>query len=92
MTASLLRETKLRATRSDAASFSAGSCTAAIVVPVDPGSLTEEDVLEHCRRRLSRFKVPTVVRFAEELPKTSIGKIRKDEVRKTLAGVEVPVR
>ena len=65
---------------------------AAIVVPVDPGSLTEEDVLEHCRRRLSRFKVPTVVRFAEELPKTSIGKIRKDEVRKTLAGVEVPVR
>ena len=65
---------------------------AAIVVPVDPGALTEEDVLEHCRRRLSRFKVPTVVRFAEELPKTSIGKIRKDEVRKTLAGVEVPAR
>jgi crotonobetaine/carnitine-CoA ligase len=65
---------------------------AAVVVAVEPGGLTEEDVLAHCRARLSKFKVPTVVRFAEELPKTSIGKIKKDEVRKGLAGVEVPTR
>jgi carnitine-CoA ligase len=65
---------------------------AAVVVAATPGGLTEDDVLEHCRARLSKFKVPTVVRFADELPKTSIGKIKKDEVRKSLAGVEVPTR
>jgi crotonobetaine/carnitine-CoA ligase len=65
---------------------------AAIVVPVSPDAVSEEELLEHCRARLSRFKVPTVVRFADELPKTSIGKIRKDEVRKTLADVDVPTR
>lgn len=65
---------------------------AAVVVPVAPGAVTEQEILEHCRAHLSKFKVPTVVRFATELPKTSIGKIRKDEVRKSLAGVEVPTR
>jgi carnitine-CoA ligase len=64
----------------------------AVVVPLKSGTLSEEDVLEHCRSRLSKFKVPTVVRFVDELPKTSIGKIRKDEVRKTLEGIEVPTR
>ena len=65
---------------------------AAVVVPTSPGSVTEAEILEHCRARLSKFKVPTVVRFIDELPKTSIGKIRKDEVRKGLADVEVPTR
>ena len=32
--------------------------------------------------RLSPFKVPTIVAFETELPKTSIGKVRKDELRK----------
>jgi carnitine-CoA ligase len=65
---------------------------AAVIIPVSPGAITEEEVIEHCRGRLSRFKVPTVVRFVDELPKTSVGKVRKDEVRKALAGVDVPVR
>ena len=65
---------------------------AAVVVASAPGAVTEAEILEHCRARLSKFKVPTVVRFVDELPKTSIGKIRKDEVRKGLAGVEVPTR
>ena len=65
---------------------------AAVVVAAAPGTVTEDELLEHCRARLSKFKVPTVVRFIDELPKTSIGKVRKDEVRKGLAGVEVPTR
>jgi crotonobetaine/carnitine-CoA ligase len=58
---------------------------AAIVVSAAPGELSAEDVMEYCRGHLSKFKVPTVVRFVEELPKTSIGKVRKDELRKLLA-------
>ncbi|MCW3066418.1 MAG: AMP-binding protein, partial [Solirubrobacterales bacterium] len=55
---------------------------AAILVAAEPGSLTEEDVVEHCRGCLAKFKVPTVVRFVDQMPRTSIGKIRKDELRK----------
>ncbi|MEN3279370.1 MAG: carnitine-CoA ligase [Solirubrobacteraceae bacterium] len=57
---------------------------AAVIVPAAAGAVTPEDVAEHCRARLARFKVPTVVRFADELPKTSIGKVRKDVLRKQL--------
>ncbi|MCW2954962.1 MAG: AMP-binding protein [Conexibacter sp.] len=58
---------------------------AAVVVPVEPGAVTEEEIIRHCRERLSKFKVPTVVSFVDSLPKTSIGKVRKDIVRKQLA-------
>jgi acyl-CoA synthetase (AMP-forming)/AMP-acid ligase II len=58
---------------------------AAVVVTATPGALSAEDVVEHCRERLARFKVPTIVEFAGELPKTSIGKVRKDVLRKQLA-------
>src|SRR3954452_4094870 len=55
---------------------------AAVVVPLEPGAVTADELIEYCQARLSKFKVPTIVPFAEELPKTSIGKVRKDELRK----------
>jgi carnitine-CoA ligase len=58
---------------------------AAVVVLNEPDSLTAEELIGYCRTKLSKFKVPTVVSFVEELPKTSIGKVRKDELRKALA-------
>ena len=57
---------------------------AAVIVLAEPGGLTEDDVVSYCREHLSKFKVPTVVMMTDELPKTSIGKIRKDELRKAL--------
>jgi long-chain acyl-CoA synthetase len=41
------------------------------------GSLTERDVIRHCRANLEPFMVPASVVFVEELPKTSTGKITK---------------
>ncbi|OGA02229.1 MAG: acyl-CoA synthetase [Betaproteobacteria bacterium RIFCSPLOWO2_02_FULL_62_17] len=41
---------------------------------------TEEEMIEHCRKRLARFKCPREVRFAE-VPKTSTGKIQKFQLR-----------
>jgi len=58
---------------------------AAVVVLKPGGTLTAAEVTEHCRAQLSRFKVPTVVRFEDGLPKTSIGKVRKDVLRKRLS-------
>ena len=41
--------------------------------------------IEHCRASLARFKVPREVRVIEEMPRVSIGKIGKGELRKRLA-------
>jgi crotonobetaine/carnitine-CoA ligase len=57
---------------------------AAVVVPLDGCEPSSEEIIEHCSQKLSRFKVPTIVTFETELPKTSIGKVRKDELRKRL--------
>ncbi|MBE0370094.1 AMP-binding protein [Pseudoalteromonas aurantia] len=38
-------------------------------------SLTEKDIIGHCRENLTNYKVPKLVEFREELPKTNVGKI-----------------
>lgn len=45
-------------------------------------SLDASELQTHCAKTLSRFKVPTLIEFLTELPKTSIGKIQKGELRK----------
>jgi len=44
------------------------------VVKKDP-SLTEKDIIKHCRNNLTNYKVPKHVEFRDELPKTNVGKI-----------------
>ena len=44
-------------------------------------TLTERDVLAHCRSRLEDFMVPQQVEFREALPKTPSGKIRKADLQ-----------
>jgi len=58
-----------------------GEVPKALVV-LKPGSqLTEDDLLEFCRSRLSHFKCPRSVEFVESLPKTGTGKVLKRELR-----------
>lgn len=50
-------------------------------VVVKPGeTLTEEEVKAWCKERLANFKVPTMVEFRKELPKTTVGKILRREL------------
>ena len=50
-------------------------------VVVKPGeTLTEEEVKAWCKERLANFKVPTMVEFRTELPKTTVGKILRREL------------
>jgi len=44
-------------------------------------SLTEEEVIRHCRESLAGYKVPKVVQFYDELPKSNVGKILRRELR-----------
>jgi fatty-acyl-CoA synthase len=51
-----------------------------VVVVRSPGShVTEAEIIEYCRERLARFKVPKRVVFyrADELPTTPTGKVQK---------------
>ena len=50
------------------------------VVKKDP-QLTEQDILEHCRRELTGYKRPKYVEFRTELPKTNVGKILRRALR-----------
>ena len=47
-----------------------------------PGaSLTEDDLIAHCRRELAAYKVPKDVRFLDALPKSTVGKILRRDLR-----------
>jgi long-chain acyl-CoA synthetase len=47
-----------------------------------PGmTITESDVIGHCRRAMTSYKVPKQVRFVESLPKSAVGKILRKELR-----------
>jgi fatty-acyl-CoA synthase len=51
-------------------------------VQVEPGvTLTESEVIEHCRGRVASFKTPRRVAFVAEFPMTSTGKIQKVKLR-----------
>ncbi|MEO5692082.1 MAG: AMP-binding protein [Usitatibacter sp.] len=51
-----------------------------VVVRKDP-ALSKEDVLAHCRQHLTNYKVPKVVEFWKELPKTNVGKVLRRQVK-----------
>ncbi|MBS0880817.1 long-chain-fatty-acid--CoA ligase FadD [Pantoea sp. JGM49] len=57
-----------------------GEAVKVCVVKKDP-SLTKEEVLDHCRRQLTGYKVPKIIEFRDELPKTNVGKILRRELR-----------
>ncbi|HEX9397609.1 MAG TPA: long-chain-fatty-acid--CoA ligase [Burkholderiales bacterium] len=50
------------------------------VVRKDP-QLTEQDLLEHCKKELTGYKRPKYVEFRTELPKTNVGKILRRALR-----------
>jgi len=52
-----------------------GSRLHAVVSATGNGSLTREEVIDHCRRWLPSYMVPDVVEFRTALPRTSTGKV-----------------
>jgi long-chain acyl-CoA synthetase len=61
-----------------------GEVVALFVVRKDP-KLTEQDVIDHCRKSLAGYKVPKHVYFRTELPKTNVGKILRKALREQLS-------
>ncbi|MBI3825050.1 MAG: long-chain fatty acid--CoA ligase [Candidatus Rokubacteria bacterium] len=58
-----------------------GETVKALVVTHPGTTLTEAEVVEHCRRRLASYKKPHSVEFLPALPKNAYGKVLKRELR-----------
>jgi len=67
-----------------------GEVAAAFVELIDGATVTEAQLIEHCRSEMARFKVPKQVIFGP-LPKTSTGKIQKFVLREQLHSAEAIV-
>ena len=57
-----------------------GEIVVAFVVSTDP-ALTEDDVRQHCRESLTGYKVPRLVLFRKDLPKSPVGKVLRKDLR-----------
>lgn len=57
-----------------------GEIVKVFVVRKDP-NLTEQDVLDHCKKNLTGYKRPRIVEFRDDLPKTNVGKILRRALR-----------
>lgn len=63
-----------------------GESGMAIIVRKPGSSLSEAEIIEHCKRSLAKFKVPREVRFVDALPRNAAGKVLKRTLREQFSG------
>nr|WP_246001157.1 hypothetical protein [Oceanobacillus piezotolerans] len=59
-----------------------GEAVMAMVVLKPKQNVNEEEIIEYCKRNLSKYKCPKEIRFIDSLPTTPYGKIDKKVLRK----------
>ncbi len=62
-----------------------GEAVAAVVTTAGDGRIEETQVTDGCRGRLAGFKVPKVIFFVNELPRNTMGKVQKNQLRERYA-------
>lgn len=65
-----------------------GEIVVAVVVPATDSAITGEQVLKLLEGRIARYKYPKEVVVVEALPKTALGKVRKEDVRQMVTHEE----
>jgi long-chain acyl-CoA synthetase len=58
-----------------------GEAVKLFVVKAPGATLMADDVINHCRKEMTAYKLPKIVRFIEALPKSTVGKILRRELR-----------
>jgi len=58
-----------------------GETVKVFIVPREGETLTEEEVIVFCKKKLAAYKVPKMVEFMDELPKSTVGKVLRRELR-----------
>ena len=56
------------------------------VVKAANAALTSDDLVAHCRKEMTAYKMPKIVEFIDALPKSNVGKILRRELRDREAG------
>jgi len=59
-----------------------GEAVFAVIVTAPGQTLTKDEVIAHCRQHIGGFKIPRRMAFVDELPKSAMGKILKNELRR----------
>lgn len=63
-----------------------GECIKAYIVKKTGADFSEKEIIEHCKKYLTSYKVPKKIEFRVELPKTPIGKILRKNLRNEAHG------
>ncbi|SFB11978.1 long-chain acyl-CoA synthetase [Lentibacillus halodurans] len=58
-----------------------GETVKAVAVLKDGETVTEEALIDYCRKNMAVYKVPRIIEFRDELPKTNVGKILRRKIR-----------
>jgi long-chain acyl-CoA synthetase len=58
-----------------------GESVKVFVVLKEGETATKEELIEHCKKSLATYKLPTEIEFRKELPKTNVGKVLKKNLR-----------
>jgi fatty-acyl-CoA synthase len=58
-----------------------GETVKALVVRTDGSTLTEQELIDHCRDKMAHYKCPTTVEFRDQLARTATGKLQKYKLR-----------
>lgn len=64
-----------------------GETVKAVLVLKEGKTVTDEEIIAYCRDHLAPYKVPRIVEFRDELPKTNVGKILRRVIREESAKV-----
>ena len=60
---------------------------AVIVLEADArGKMSEEEIVGHCQEKLAHYKVPKIIEFRGEIPRTDVGKVSRRELREEREG------
>ncbi len=58
-----------------------GEALFAVIVPSDGWTPSADELIEHCRPLLGGYKIPRQMAFVDELPKSTMGKVLKGDLR-----------
>ncbi|MBI3460454.1 long-chain fatty acid--CoA ligase, partial [Candidatus Acetothermia bacterium] len=58
-----------------------GETVKAVIVPQPNETLTEREITEFCAQQLAKYKIPKLIEFRTELPKSAVGKILKQNLK-----------
>ena len=62
-----------------------GESVKAIIVKKSGQEVTEEQIIDWAKEKMAAYKVPKLVEFRSELPKTNVGKILRRALREEAA-------